>query len=473
MQQLELDIENPDKALIALAIQEKKRREAEDGVRRYVPHIKQRAFHQSTKKIRAIFGGNRSGKSVAGCAEGAWWATGLHPHRVVPIPNFGRVCTIDLSIYLEGIILPQYKRWIPRDFLKGGSWEVAYKKEYRILYLTNGSTIEFMSYDQDAEKFGGASRHWVHEDEECPSDRHRENMMRLVDTGGSCWITMTPLKGMTWVFEDIYEKAPSKLVDSFTVDITDNPHLDPQDIEDILSTFPPDELDARMHGRFIKLSGLVYKAFHRDTHVIQPFDIPKSWPRFCAIDPHPRKADAILWLAASPNDEYYVYDELKDDSLTTIESVVTAIREKEKGLSILNRVIDTSANTPDKLAHGDDVKKTYEKLGIRTRLATKDKDAGINAVAQLLELKLMKDGRKKPRLFMFANCVKTTREMEHYIWDEYRGPNPDYVDSKQETIKRNDDLMDCLRYIIMSNPRFDPPRVYRPARKTVDSATGY
>lgn len=472
MEQL-LDLDDPDRVSLALALQEKKRRETEDGVIRYTPHAKQLPFHKSTKKIRAIFGGNRSGKSVAGCAEGAWWATGLHPYRHIPVPNFGRVCTIDLSVYLEGIIIPQYKRWIPRRYLKGGTWENAYKKDYRILYLENNSTIEFMSYDQDAEKFGGSSRHWVHEDEECPSDRHHENMMRLVDTGGSCWITMTPLKGMTWVYEEIYEKSPSELIDSFAIDIFDNPHLDPKEINDILSTFPPDELDARKYGRFIKLSGLVYR-FNKDIHIVQPFDIPKSWPVFAGIDPHPRKADAVLWATISPNDEIFVCDELKDDSLNTIEAVVMAIKHKERNYHILSRVIDTSAHTPDKLAHGEDVRRAFERLGIRTRLATKDKDAGINAVAQLLEPQEVRHHKdKRPRLFVFANCVKTIREITHYIWDDYRGPNPDYMDQKQMPIKKNDDLMDCLRYIVMSNPSFEPPKVYRPSRQTVCSATGY
>lgn len=466
------DIENPDKILVALAVQEKRRREAQDGVRRYIPHFKQSVFHKSTKKVRALFGGNRSGKSVAGTAEGVWWATGLHPYRSVPIPNYGRVCTVDITNYLERIIIPEYKKWIPKEFLKGGSWDVAYKKESRIVHLTNGSTIEFMSYDQDLEKFGGSSRHWVHEDEECPSDKHYENMMRLVDTGGALWMTMTPLKGMTWVYSDIYEKAPNSMIDAFVMDIMDNPHLAKADIDDILSTFPQDEIDARAHGRFIKLSGVIYKEFSRQYHVIPFRTIDPNWRRICAIDPHPQKPTAVLWMAVTDNDDYIVYNELMDAQYDRISKVAEAMHQVEGKNPAHYRLIDSSASTPDPVS-GVNIKREFERCNIRTTIATKDVDPGINSVHEVLALREDGMGRLRPRLFFMDNCVKTIHQMEHYIWDTYRGANPDFVDAKGKPLKKNDDLVDCLRYICMSRPSYNPPSVYRPQRKTVDREVGY
>lgn len=399
----------------------------------------------------------------------------MHPYRQVPIPNFGRVCTIDLTNYLERIIIPEYKKWIPLDFLKGGSWDIAYKKEPRILYLNNGSTIEFMSYDQDLEKFGGSSRHWVHEDEECPSDRHWENMMRLVDTDGSCWLTMTPLKGMTWVYSDIYEAKPDHpSIWSIVVDIMDNPHLSKKAIDEILSTFPEDELDARKHGRFIKLSGLVYRVFQRATHVLPFRPPPVHWPRIIGIDPHPRKATAVIWITLDENGNHYVYDELKDDKLDRISAVANEIKRREGRDRVRVRVIDSSANTNDPV-HGINVRREFERHGIRCMVATKDVHPGLDYVRELLTPKPMygDENNLKPRLYIMDNCVHTIREIEHYVYDEYRGPNPDHVDVKPLPMKKNDDLMDAMRYALMTRPSYDPPRVYIPPRKTVDATTGY
>ena len=469
-------IENPDKVLFALAIQEKNRRDDIHALNPYIPHAKQVPFHKSLKKIRAIFGANRSGKSIAGAAESAWWATGLHPHRDITVPNHGRICTVDFEKYLKGVIIPLVKSFIPREYLTGCSWEESYNRESRILTLVNGSTIEFMSYDQDVEKYGGAKRDWIWEDEECPSDKHRENMMRLIDTGGSMWITETPLKGMTWVFHDIFEQPPNHpVIDSFVFDITDNPHLNQDDVEAILSTFPPDEIDARKHGQFISVHGKVYPNFKRENNVVPFYPIERSWRRICGIDPHPRKATGVVWLAVNHYDEYIVYDELKDSSLINIALTAQRIKDKEGDMPVDYRVIDSSARTNDPV-HGVFIQREFERCGIRTGLATKDLDPGINLVRELLEPREVSysvEKKLKAKLFVMDNCVQLIRELEHYVWDEYRGPNPDYVDVKRTPLKKNDDLVDCLRYICMTRPRYEKIKPYYPKRATIDPYTGY
>ena len=45
----------------------------------YEPHAKQRLFHTSDCPTRAIFGGNRSGKTHAGGMEFLFHITGLYP----------------------------------------------------------------------------------------------------------------------------------------------------------------------------------------------------------------------------------------------------------------------------------------------------------------------------------------------------------------------------------------------------------
>ena len=50
-------------------------------------HKKQMEFHQSPHRIRALFGGNRTGKTVAGAVEAIYRALGIHPCRKVPVPS--------------------------------------------------------------------------------------------------------------------------------------------------------------------------------------------------------------------------------------------------------------------------------------------------------------------------------------------------------------------------------------------------
>ena len=166
----------------------------------YTPHEKQVSFHSSGARGKLFIGGNRSGKTVGGAAEAVYRATGRHPFRPVPPPpTRGRVVSVDFLNGVEKIVRPEIARWLPNSEIRGGSWESGYDRELRTLNLENGSTIEFMSYDQDLDKFAGTSRHWVWFDEEPPQDIFTECLLRLLDTGGDWWITMTPVEGMTWV----------------------------------------------------------------------------------------------------------------------------------------------------------------------------------------------------------------------------------------------------------------------------------
>ena len=184
----------------------------------YIPHKKQRVFHKSERHTKLYIGGNRSGKTTGGVVEDIFWAMGRHPFRKVPEgPTRGRVVAVDFTQGIEKIILPEFGRWLPPSFLINGSWEDSYSKSLRTLTLTNESFIEFMSYDQDLDKFAGTSRTFCHYDEEPPHHIFNECQARLIDTGGSSWLTMTPVEGMTWVFSDIY--TPGKLGDDPDIEV--------------------------------------------------------------------------------------------------------------------------------------------------------------------------------------------------------------------------------------------------------------
>ncbi len=66
------------------------------------------------------------------------------------------------------------------------------------------SKVAFKSCDQGREKFQGASLDFVWFDEEPPKDVYDECRMRVIDRVGDIWGTMTPLKGLTWVYDEIY-----------------------------------------------------------------------------------------------------------------------------------------------------------------------------------------------------------------------------------------------------------------------------
>ena len=232
----------------------------EPNMHGYQPHPKQMMFHTSIKKARLYIGGNRSGKSVGGVVEDLWWVTGRHPYRKIPDKTIrGRVVGVDFNNGVQGILLPIFKRWIVPSDLTGGSWERSWSNAERTLTLANGNFIEFKSSDQDLEKHAGTSRDFIHFDEEPPRSIFTENLLRLVDVGGSWWITMTPVEGMTWVYKTLYEpwkKGQRTDIDVIQVSMSENPYINDAEKREVLCFLDEDDIAKREHGTFVPRLGL-------------------------------------------------------------------------------------------------------------------------------------------------------------------------------------------------------------------------
>ena len=142
-------------------------------------------------------------------------------------PAEGRAVAVDIEDGIKKILIPEFQKWIPVKYLKHGSWDESYDKAARVLTLTNGSFLEFMSYEQEMEKFAGTSRHFVFFDEEPPEDIFNECLMRLVDTDGDYWISMTPLIEMSWIKDRIYDPWSGGEASIYVqeVDTEENPHI--------------------------------------------------------------------------------------------------------------------------------------------------------------------------------------------------------------------------------------------------------
>lgn len=235
----------------------------------YDPHEKQIMFHVSSKPGRQFLGGNRSGKTVAGINEDIWWATGRHPYfRDLPMPNYGRIVTVDFKNGANKIILPQLKQWLAPSDLVNGSWEDSWHGGSHTLVLANQSQIEIMSYDQELDKMAGVPRHWTHFDEEPPHSIFKECVARLSDYNGRWWLTMTPVEGVTWTHAEIFKKKNTPLIEVIEVAAWDNPHLSTEGLAKTMEGFNEDDIAIRGQGKYVPISGLVFKTFDSAFHVL-------------------------------------------------------------------------------------------------------------------------------------------------------------------------------------------------------------
>ena len=344
----------------------------------FVPHEKQRQFIVSPARTKAFIGGNRSGKTTAGAIDVIMECTGTHPLQTSGIrpkpPVFWRVVCVDFINGIEKIILPKIKQWIPEKYLIDGKWDKSWLEKSRTLTLNNGSKIEFMSALQDREKFQGTSRDGLWIDEEIDKPIYQECQMRLLDRGGRTILTLTPVNGMTWVYDEIYLKKNDPAIDVITVSTYENPHIDPAEIKILADNMTEDEKRIRLNGEFISLQGLVYKDFTDGPPlVIPPFSIPDGWTNYIGIDPHLRTPTAVLFAACDREGDLYCYDEIFSDDL--ISGISEQINKKvpfEKKFSV---VIDPSSGQPNPVS-GVSIKDEFARFGIHARNAKKKRACG-------------------------------------------------------------------------------------------------
>lgn len=466
----------------------------------YKPHEKQLKFHQMQKDVRLYIGGNRSGKSVGGVVEDIWWAAGVHPFINTPTPPLaGRVVAVDFINGVEKILFPIFKKWCPDEYLVGGNWERSYSKRERTLHFKNGSFIEFMSYDQDLDKFSGTSRDYTHYDEEPPEDIYLECQMRLLDSDGWSWLTMTPVEGMTWVYDRLYQpakeleklKASGKKsgrvgikqrpgdvelsgdsiindadVGLIEVSSYENPYLPKTGLIKIQHGMSEDDIKSRIFGEFVPSSGLIYKDFDRKVHVIDStkFQLSKLWPVAVSLDHGLNNPTAVLWHAILPGGRIITFDEIYTNG-KTVKEIAPMIHAKNIKWSIVPGyyVADPSIRNKDPIT-GTSIHEEYARLGVMFSFGNNDVTGGIERVTSYVRNR-MKDGQ--PYWQVTTECAATIWEITKYRWKKYKNREANREQNRFEVpIKKDDHAMDSLRYFLMSRPVLTSAYVPAPPRNS-------
>lgn len=416
-------------------------------------------FHSSPKVGRLFLGGNRAGKTVAGAAEMVMWLTGQHQYQQLKFktPIRARAIAVDFENGVKKIVQPEIARWIPPSQLKNGSWEDSYEKSSRTLTLVNGSTLEFMSYDQDKDKFAGTSRHLVWFDEEPPEGIFNENLLRLADVGGHWMMTMTPLIDMSWTIDRLYE--PSKEgqnpnIDVFEVNTSMNKYVSQTTLDILLDGLDEDEKIARQSGKYTSFTGAIYRDAVTPDNLIPTFfdpdsrsrwdDLRRNWGHFGMLDHGFTNPTAFLFGAFDGNGRVVIYDEYYYSNRLVKENAVAILkRYQDHGVTPQYIVGDPSTQNTDPIV-GHSIQSEYAQNGLSYGLANNDVKAGIERVFSRF---------KENQLFIARNCEKTIWELGRYRWAKFATEKTAAKNNSQEVpMKKNDHAMDALRYGIVSRP---------------------
>ena len=442
--------------MIAAIEAEQRKRAAGDKLARYNKgrrvHKKQLLFHKCKKRNRWVFGGNRSGKTECGAVEAVWMARGVHPYRKNRANVFGWVVSVSQQVqrdvaqkkilsYLRpdqivDIVMLSGRRDSPAS---GVIDQIVVRNE------TGGTgVIGFKSCDQGREKFQGSSLDFVWFDEEPPKDIYEECVMRVMDKRGDIFGTMTPLKGMTFIYNEIYlnrKNNPEVWCEFMCWD--DNPFLSKKEIKLLEGALDSHSLDSRRYGKFSSGEGLIYPEFDPAVYVIPPFKVPPEWQDNISIDPGLNNPLSAHWYAVDYDGNVYVVAEHFaagrdiDFHVRSIKDICRAIGWRDDGKGRYSALIDSAASQRT-LASSKSVAELFCDGGIMVDTKVdKDVFAGICRVKEYL-----KRGNGKADIYIFDTCRNMIEEFLTYSWAA--GDSPKKVD---------DHCMDELRYYIMSRPQ--------------------
>jgi len=417
-----------------------------------IVHKKQLDFHKNLKRNRWVFGGNRTGKTECGAVEAIWLARGIHPYRKNKKDVFGWVVSLSTKVQKE-VAQDKILKYLDKSFIEEIIMNTGKKNspEYGVIdtiviknVFGGLSRISFKSCEEGREKFQGTSLDFVWFDEEPPEDIYNECKMRVLDKCGDIFGTMTPLKGQTYIYDQIYLNTNNDPeVYSIFIEWADNPYLSSEELKRLTASMSEEELTARRYGKFLcNNRSMVYKEFDPQIHVIEPFEIPYDFYDNISIDPglnNPLSAhfyacdyDGNIYVIA----EHYEAGQTVDYHAQKIKDIAKSLNWKTRKDGKIEALIDSAANQKT-LASNKSVTELFFENGIAVNPnVNKDLFTGISRVKLFL-----KNANGDSKLFIFSSCINLIREIKNYYWGN--GDKP---------VKEDDHCLDELRYYIMSRP---------------------
>ena len=272
----------------------------------------------------------------------------------------------------------------------------------------------------------------------------------LSDTMGKALFIGTP-KGKNHFWQLFTQGQRNELgYKSYHFTTADNPYIPETELD-----IAKEQLDDRFFKQeymasFEDFTGLVYPEFARKRHVISDVPVTDKMTAICAIDP--ALTGVFGWLLAYVDKddcfyitkEYYEKDKRVSEIAVSLPKDVTYIIDPNFGYS---RILQREGHL---YSFADE----FLDLGINVRKGEEEVEAGISRVREYLH-----NGRIK----IHSSCKNLISEIERYHYQKDRETVRGA--SSPKPYKKDDHLMDCLRYIIMSRARSHQAEEHKKAPK--------
>jgi PBSX family phage terminase large subunit len=314
-----------------------------------------------------------------------------------------------------------------------------------VIELINGSKI-FLKGGDDPDSLRGVKIDFCVFDETAFFDRWEEvwKVIRptLIDSIAPVWFISTP-NGFNH-FKEMAENVNREGKPHFKAEDHEyfhytsyaNSYLSIDELEQMKNDMDEDSFAQEILGEFRRMSGLIYKDFNRDIHMVS---IPTLSPNFTftrSLDFGFGHKSALIYFAITLDGTIYAYDGVYQEGLTESQ-IADIVRIKDAGRYMTNPIADS--------AQAMNIAQLSE-LGCHFNPVTKGPDSVKHGIAKVAELLKIRKDTGKPGIMFNKDLVWIADEFEKYRWMENRSQG--FI--KEIPLKRDDDAMDAIRYFAMS-----------------------
>lgn len=383
-------------------------------------------------------------------------------------PKRGRIVSTPKEVEEIGALQTTIKELWPH-----GRYQIVKKgKAYPAQFKTDtGWIIDIMTYEQHASEFAGPNLGLICFNEPPPQDIWNECLART-RKGALVLVAMTTLFDNPWVADGILDRADGKDIRVIFADVEENCKvhglhgtLEHSQIEKILAQFDPDEREARKTGKPLTLSGALFKTFSQELHVSKEEIIPPQGgvDFYHSLDPAIGKPFFGLWAYVDNRGFLTIYGEYPDftfngakDPGFSLEDYVKLFKVMEQGRIVQNRIMDRHFASQRRVNGGLTYRQEFSEAGLDYMASyhvgpdAAEVETGIMKIKEYLWYDKSKplSSTNRPKLTISPNCVNLIGSMRKSSRDSKTGKQRDngYKDG-----------IDCLRYMLMSNPEIYTP----------------
>ena len=196
--------------------------------------------------------------------------------------------------------------------------------------------------------------------------------------------------------------------------LSDNAFLSKGDpgYEKRLKALPEREKKALLYGDWNIFEGQYFSEFNPTLHVIEPFEIPRSWRKYRTID-YGLDRLCCLWIAVSPDGKSYVYREFCKSNLTISQAAAEILARTPDGEDIYATL------APPDLWHrsqesGRSKATLFSEFGLNFTRTSNDRECGWLAVKEMLI------GGRSGEIRFFKTCEEIIKCLPALIIDRMR-----------------------------------------------------